>query len=79
MSIVATEKETRLSESDADIVADVCSVQGCEEPQDTRDLCMRHYNEWLGSREAPEEESRNTSLLVLGYPTEISRKPIWAG
>jgi hypothetical protein len=62
------EKEAQLGETDTDIVADICSVEGCEKPQETRDLCRWHHEEWLGSREAPEEETRRYVAASFRLP-----------
>ena len=40
-----------MSETDTGVPAEVCSVEGCEEPQEKRDLCREHYEEWLAGRE----------------------------
>jgi hypothetical protein len=54
-----------MSEMDTDMRADLCSVEGCEEPQESRDLCRAHYEVWLANREKP-TVTKSKRSYVLG-------------
>lgn len=45
-----------MSEAETVIAADLCSVEGCVEPQETRTFCREHYEDYLASRRVAEAE-----------------------
>jgi hypothetical protein len=69
-----------MSEIDTDIRADLCSVEGCEEPQESRDLCRAHYEVWLANREKPTVTKSKREVMfgaVSGCPIERLIERIW--
>ena len=68
-----------MSETDAGIVTDVCSVEGCEEPRERREFCRDHYEEWLANREAPIVEKPKRVAASFRLPDREEEKAYLGG
>lgn len=63
-----------MSETDAGVAPDLCSVEGCEESKERREYCREHYEDWLASRRVPEAGKRKYEAASFRVPDrEIER------
>lgn len=79
MPIVVGGRGPRLGETDTGVAAELCVVEGCEEPQESRDFCRSHYEDWLANREVPETKTRKWNAASFRLPDEQDERAYLGG